>query len=710
MSKVPNSRVVVGLPMTGGINRFNSMQDIRDDEAVTLKNLFPEEVGELQTRPAMEIQGAASLPVDGFPIAMQFLPVNAPAAFVIHSRKATEHTHMSAYEEAGGNVGPLATADLGVNTQYVPAFIAYQGRAYGFGGLGASSVGKILQRTSGGGVEIADFIFSSSGNETLRPTAVGVFRERFVFMNFGPGYESTIVFADPFQPTVIGANALASNGRNFPVSPDDGDRIVAGVELLQTGTTVLQATFLVLKEFSAYLLTGDALTSTEVYGTDPDTIAINKMPVNCGCSAPATVCTTPFGVIWAGPDDVWFFPEGQLPYRVGTKIRPALEATPANVRYRWHAAYDRGFYKLAVFTDGAGPTDDDACGEQYWLDLRSGPPRNWQEAKWFGPEIHTFNKGLGSTSVLGTHCLAIDTRPIGNRALWSAGGTGDDTIHFMTFTGDSEQDSTNQGVVVAGVDTPIEVEVLTKEMKTIVQGDKLVADSIMEKGLHGIELEIHVNRPALLGWKWILNSGRSVGAEQTALVAPPSGLVLDVDVLDTAVLSDESALLGLDPAPTRVVGNALQFRLYNKPGYYIDATNDLLSIDVDVPATVRFVVSVPHGYYTNLVALCAAIQLALNTQLGVFSRSVTIGAGSNQVIITHNQTDDLAFSTTACAPANRTKVAVLANLLGFTDWTGVGYAGTVIGGTTKVPSRLAQTWEIPNGLILHLYTIPRRTL
>lgn len=635
----------------------------------------------------------------------------------------TGNTMMRAYASAASAPAPLAEGDFGVPTQYVPACIAYNGSVYGFGGLGTNAAGKMLQKTGGGAVTITDFAFQGAGNEALRPAVAGIYRERFFYGNFGLGFESAFTFADPFQPTLIAPNALAINGRYGLLNPNDGDRIVAGVETLQTGSAAVSSAFLVLKEFSAFLLTGEPELADGTATGNP-LLVTNRMPVNCGCSSPATVCYTPYGIIWAGPDDVWFFPEGQIPFRVGTKIRPILQQSPANVRYRWHAVYHDGFYKLAVHSAGQGPTDDSPCLEQWWMDLRSGPPQGgpdaWRMAHWFGPQMHkTAVWGSGVTLEEGTHCMAIDSRPAGNQGLYSAHITnGPLSQAIVSHDGFSDHDSQAAGNDLDGIpftaqqNTEIEWELVTKDMRTLVANGQLVADGVMEKGLLGIELEMTPSATGQLGWKWELNAGKTTGPEQTTEITAQSEFVLDLGVLDSGVLSDESTAQALDPAPERPVGRSIQVRLYNKTGYYLTALNNKISFDIEVAPTVFMRISavLPVGLYADRDTLAAAVATAITAQLVPYSNALQFALTSGLVKFTNGSGAELRFGVGHCDPADKSRVRVLANLLGFTGWDS-NYAGADhVTADAAVYPKNTFTVELSNGAVATLYTIPRRLL
>lgn len=720
------ANVPIGAGLDGGVNLFDAPNDIQDNEMVYSKNLYPRSPGRLAMRPSSSLIALLG-GTDGYPIHLHFLPINSPAAFVLFSRalsrnNSSDTTKMIAYNSISAT--NLAVGDFGKVTQYRPASLAYNGLLYGFGGYGTNAAGKVLRYVPGGGgaIEIVDFNYLRAGNEALRPAVVGMYRDRTFFANFGPGFESTALFSDPYAPHFITANALATNGGYFLTNPDDGDRIVAGVELLQTGQAAVQSSFVVLKEFSAYLITGEPVFSD---GSGTDTLTVSRLPVNAGCASPNTVVTTPFGVIWAGPDDVWVFPEGQLPYRIGTKIRPILQASPANVRYLWHAVLHDGFYKLALFSEGQGPSDDSPCGEQWWLDLRTGPPQTWREAKWYGPQIYTYqitDSGPPDPDyTLGTRCMALDITPGANRALYSAEAltyAPSGYIHLVGYGAHGTHDAAYDYSGASGLEkayqtrAAVETELVTKEFRTLMSGNQMVADPLVEKGFRGAELDIRISAAGQLGWNWILNSGRTVGAERDVDIVPASGFVLGVDVLDTGTFSDETNRVALDPAPLRIVGSAIQLDLFNKPGYYIYDANDLCVIEVEVAPSVftQFSFSLTHGLYADISTLVAYLTGLFNAALAPFAITVTGTFVGGLIRFTRSGAGEIDFGTSHCPLASKSKVRALAHLLGFTNWDNDYEGGTSITATEAVYTVNVPSWDFQSGMVLHFYTIPRRLL
>ena len=262
--------------------------------------------------------------------------------------------------------------------------------------------------------KVEDFVFSGAGNASLQPRFVTLCRQRAWYANFGVTGDlpNTVLVADVDEPLVLGDNALTD--RSFIIGGGDGDKLVAiHTVMLNEQGTPLQTAVLFLKTRHAYLGLGEP---TETDDTDYfGTLEISEIRGSGGCISAATVVDTTYGTIWCGPDDVWFLPFRGIPIPIGRHLRPLLLAQPESQRFRCHAVFSGGFYRLALFTDGQGPNHSTPLGEQWWLDLRNGAPSSWQEAKWTGP--HVFNvadtlvatRGDDATNV-GTSFMAVDPR------------------------------------------------------------------------------------------------------------------------------------------------------------------------------------------------------------------------------------------------------------------------------------------------------------
>ncbi len=409
--------VLVDIPFDKGVNLLDDPRKIEDGELVEAKNLVPWEPGILSTRPAGKIERLVDeLSGRGYPLTQYVIPFpEFGRDFIYAFRDVVNNvntTLKTGYFVPGGST---ESQDMGAITRIQPAIIGYNNVVYAFGGYPCPTAGYKFQDNGGGSFGFTEFTFGGTGNADIRPSVVGVYRDRFVYGDLGPGYESSLLMADRFLPASVKNSALAANGGTFDVNPNDGDRIVAITEITQTAVgSPTQSACLVLKGRSAFILTGEPAESSGSFSFDDFTV--NALSYECGCASAATLCKTPYGWFWAGPDDVWFFATGQVPVRVGTKIRKALERTPAATRYKWHAAYFNGFYRLAIAAEGQGPNDDSPMQEQFWLDLRNGPPANFRDARWWGPMTYKFvTPGVAPyespTTILGTYNMTVAARP-----------------------------------------------------------------------------------------------------------------------------------------------------------------------------------------------------------------------------------------------------------------------------------------------------------
>jgi hypothetical protein len=249
-----------------------------------------------------------------------------------------------------------------------------------------------------------------NANSSLQPRFMDALGDRLVLANLGPGYENSIIFGDPFMVATgqeIDARysfppaVLATNGLHVPIGQSDEGPItgiVVGANAPEDYAK--QKAVYVFKANAMWTVTGEAPNSLD--SSDSGSLDAIRSNLAVGCASHRTIVRTPYGLIWAGLDDVWFMPFGNEPYPIGTKIRPALERQSPQLRYRWHASYFDGAYRLAIFAEGQGPTEYDACEEQWWLDLRKGPPSNFKEARWYGPQ-----KFIPSNAPAGTFAMQV---------------------------------------------------------------------------------------------------------------------------------------------------------------------------------------------------------------------------------------------------------------------------------------------------------------
>ena len=455
MAKIRRGNNRVAVTGRGGVNLLEDPKAIRDDELVRAKNVIPS-AGVLAMRKALAH-------VKDF-----FTSTSYPIAFTIPSHLPDVEAVFVLRDVAGGGVTTLYLPTPGSNvsaqlcdvpTAGVPQFVQVGAILVclpGQPGMSAANIGEggfaVGYRANadanlfGFGIEGMAVQWAETSNGFV-PTVGCMYLDRFVFANCGPGYESVLGFADKAVTIsadgvtpgtlkfTIGEEFLSGDQRNIQIGEADGDRIVALVPVMLTAIgSPVQSGLFVLKEHSAYLISGQPNETTDP-GDVFAGLDIANVYMKCGCASPNTVVKTPYGTLWAGPDDVWLFEGGSVPRRVGSKIAEVLKNPPANLRYRWHAAYHDGFYRLAVFSEGQGPTDDSPCGEQWWLDLRGGAPKEASEASWYGPQVYVLPVGEATYSSqlsvfasapanAGTYSMCLDQRAGKEQRLYGIERTG----------------------------------------------------------------------------------------------------------------------------------------------------------------------------------------------------------------------------------------------------------------------------------------------
>ena len=438
----------VNVPMTGGVNLFKDPSKIRDDQIAYGKNLAPVEPGVIGTRPAMRLARALLVnpPLGPFiPVRAMPSPIGPEFALAFYSSAAGK-TYFTLIDENG----TAASQELGTSDSPVPvSMVQWDGDTYAFTGYN-TGVRAAFANNAAGYIHEA-LTFEGTGNTGFKPKGAAVIRDRFVYWGFEDGAGGrSILFADRGFPLRIGDSAVASS-RFLPVAGIAQSGITHGAEL---GTSAAgspnQSTVAVWTTDNMWMLlgepgeTGDGATAEAIRGT----LQQNLLTMNAGCVSGATVVQTPYGTIWAGPDDVWFMPFGSLPVRIGTNIRPALLNTPPNVKWKWHAEYDASTaqYRLAIFGPGTGPDEFSGCDHHWILDLSNGPPSNAETAVWWGPQAYV--QPATDTRYRGTHCLLTKDGNEGTREMFglawysvNAGDNGDvEGIGLLTLSADGSRD------------------------------------------------------------------------------------------------------------------------------------------------------------------------------------------------------------------------------------------------------------------------------
>lgn len=333
-----------------------------------------------------------------------------------------------------------------------------------------------LDVTEGMGVDISGswitlFSDGALGQDAamLRPKVIGTYRGRMILGNFpkdsynqphrngfiisdflpaGPSYGSgalSLVSADVPVFAAGGTSPWYSgqDGREFRVG-DDEEELVASRELslMQLGA-MNQSCNVFFKDRSIWVMTGEPLSTVDVGAVKGDAVFI-KQPLADGCASAETIAETPWGPIWAGHEDVYFMPNGGgAPIPIGRRIAKQLANTPPDMQWRWHAVYHKGWYRLFIMAINQRQ-DAPLLMEECWcLDLRYGPPQDWTQARWFGPQVYQpigAPNGHADDIYRGVGPTAVDLRAGVKPELFSIqpgmdGGPGDADVYAWVMCG-----------------------------------------------------------------------------------------------------------------------------------------------------------------------------------------------------------------------------------------------------------------------------------
>ena len=628
------------IPTTGGVNLLDDPRRIRDDELVRAKNLVPYTKGMLRKRPAKQpvLNGAR---LYGAPVIAGFLcPFPGFDLVTVqhgNSGGTSDADTVLEFQQFSGTSDPTnreSIAYANVLGDRAPTSFYYNGTLYILWGPGPASYTGVrftatdIDSFSTGVATASAHTFSFNGtNNAFSPAVACVYRGRAVYGNFGPGYEHSIVFSDPFAPLTIGDDVRAANGRSFTVGPNDGDRIVAIVEITPSDIgSPAESALLVLKEFSAYIITGEPNLTTDTSADLLNDLNVSRISYDCGCSSPSTVVNTPYGLFWASWDDVWFFARGSLPKRVGSKIRPVLQSTPKSMRHCWQGAYYNGFYRLAVFSPGQGPgwgstlQGAGTLGEQWWLDLRDEVPNTYVEAKWWGPQIF---KGMYSNTEFveqaGTGIFLARPHSGPDEFLYSidtyvASITARESV-LSTYDQSGARDlsalpkwmevNTGNTTEEAHYDLcsgNIEFELISKEYD--------FGARMNHKGFNYLHADYWTSITEYLRMETVVSGNEST--DTTSALCEQGGLLLDTDSVETAITRkfQETALY----PTTRVTGKTFQFKIYDTAGYVVGASNNTLIV---LRSGTYYAVTLTEGYYADLKALLDHLVARVLTVAGV---------------------------------------------------------------------------------------------
>lgn len=659
--------MIQGIPPNGapwrGVNLLLDPRKIGDDELVLAQNAVPARPRILGQRGAITFGGYinAALPTAGYPVAAEVVPFNG-VAFGVAAFRNVGSGYTTKLSTFARNVSP-ATTDLNVVTDKKPSFafmdqsvFVAPGHPFNAGavmvaigaanGFPAFATNPFYAGASGG--TTASAMNTPATDGYFAPQVVAAYNDRLVYGNFGPGLEGQILFSDSFSkstftgtsvpkiPLTVGLSDAGAFARALLIGGSrDGDRIVAMKEIMLTAVgTVPQKALLILKEYSTWLLTGEPNQTTDDTSKLPPLgdVKIARVAFNCGCASPETVVTTPYGTIWAGPDDVWMFQYGQIPLRIGSKIRPALLRTPASMRYRWHAAYHNGFYRLAIDSAGAGVTDDSPCGDQFWLDLREGPPQGQADveiqsnAQWWGPQQFAFMTDTAGDYQQGTRNMFTETRANEPPALYGVEpGIASNTNfnNIVVYDAPNARDSSS-----AQLDSPTPVyaslDVASLIIPKIETKEFDGGDPMVDKILNALEVNMWVSIDKILKADFIMDGGATVDTQ--AIGVTQYGFASDVDGFGSAITHQTQARVINANPNTRDIGKTFRIRLYPSSAYdvVVDANDTFLFVTQD-PTDHLFVnaVKVAPGAYT-LSGYLTALVAAMNTASPGASFSYTI--------------------------------------------------------------------------------------
>jgi hypothetical protein len=537
------------------------------------------------------------------------------------------------------------------------------------------------------------------------------YRNRVVWANFGSNYPNTLVFSDNFTAGTVGNDVLAANGRNVSiVAGNDGDEIVglAPVMLTAVGTPV-ESALLVLRRYSSFLVTGEPDQTTG--GTN--SLAVNAMSVAAGCASPWTIQSTPYGIFWAGQNEVWCFKQGQIPIPIGTKIQPALLRTPRSLSYKLSASYFNGFYRLAVFGEDVGALDySSGCKDQYWLDLRNGAPPDAASAQWWGPQQYAYQGGSGATRS-STGVMFRDDRPGGSYSLYgfersdNQGGSLNSAI--VRYDSDNVVDVSNASPNVDySADLTIKPDLITKEYD--------LGDPMLQKIYDGMEANVWASQTGRLLAQGVLDGGAQYAETNIDVVATGfGGDSAPIPTTGASMPRSPQAIAAFDT--NRKTGTTIQLRVQGQTGYLIDSTNDQIAFEQgpDAADADGQTVEIARGFYSTLTDLLA--------EIGSKMRASSCNQGSNglvgidgEVLTDNNYCTVLCFEDTgqtSVSQAVKDKTSALFSLLGFS--TGANLTNDSLDplipwhltGDMAVWAYNAPIWEI-NGLGMRLEVIPRR--
>lgn len=546
---------IIPVGFDGGVNLLTDARRIRDDQCVYAKNLLPVIPGVLGKRGGIAGEDSNVYPGGqvrfGAPIAFAFPAIPGFRAVVV-SRMTDNAVATYDYVTQIG-LGSTGSLSLGTTCPRRPCLVSLGDSLYIFPGAGAVTAKKLSSPNT-----LTDFAYAGTGNGLI-PRGACIYRGRLVAW-----IGNQLVWSDFGAPDTIGNDVLAANGRALTVGDTDGDEIVTCIEVMLTAVgSPAQSGLLVLKEYGSYLITGEVQQTTS---TDPvfGDVVVNRLSFEAGCVSHESVVRTPYGTIWTGPDDVWLFHTGQVPIRIGTNIRPALEAAPPSSRHMWNACYAGGLYRLSIPIEGQSPADFERLRATWVLDLRRGAPQSAEEAKWFGPwEYRPVTDALAGDNI-GLYISATDTRPGTQSAPYTVDVKSDGTYLLLAAL-----DAPSRRDIADNTLTEIDIESGGSFAFEFRGKSHDLGDPMLQKIYVGGELSVRASNDSLMYASPRYNDGVTRDDERTIVGVDVDGFLVDSSEPDDEQgMDDEFTQVRVYPdEDARYISSAIQLHLVEQANY-----------------------------------------------------------------------------------------------------------------------------------------------
>lgn len=706
------------LPFTGGVNQLADQRDIQDTEVVYCTNVVPTTPGRVGKRRGLGVAQSSDVFTGNRKFLAMIRPSPELAKFGVQlitfdetfSSNGVDPSHLNlvVWVTSTMTTGAMTPA-VGVTktrswTNYgpnLPAFsLAENGRVFCLIGRNSKTTpGAIVQvNASDTAFEVVDW--NADGMNTYGADVTCSYRGRTFFggLSIDP---SKFFISDIGNP---GSIAPVPTDHSFPVNAS-GIPITGATEVLPTATgTQGSSVLLVFSETETYQITGQPGTYSSATANDiVGDMKIGRVHIASGCISARTIATSPYGTLWCSLDDIWLFHVGQIPVRVGTKLRPLLKAIAPEYRYLVHAAYHDGFYKLALPTPGQELNAHTPLGDMYWLDLRYGPPQDFSTALWYGPQQYMVcDEVLGAR--IGTKFLFVDSNPGAPNNLLTFdsvfnGSVTQETPTLLQFDVNEGRDISSAATTAIQFDgKEIATEILSKEYD--------FGDDAIDKTYIATEVQAAFTQTVDVQLDAFIDGGTFIDTADR--IYPQTGFVLGTSVLDTDRLTRQFLTTQVGPSDLtqRFNGKTIQIAMRDRPGYCVDPamTTFVFGVGLTYPG-IKYTATLTPGYYPDIVAFCDMLIAAM-----------IAGSGAPPGYFTHNQAANSTRGAVALAAAGKwsllwatqadTSTKRVGVMLGFDVSADAGSAFTF---TAPEVVPLKQSASVDFGTLNLIYNvIPRR--